>query len=194
MLVETMCRVLDVAPSSPNPRRYVQSKTVGLAFLPDLPVLAEASTRRRGCRRRDAGDGPSASRNTLDPGFGFRRVTWRAQFREAIAYETGGARGRPPYCSRDARPAQAARFGLEYGRVCGGLGIDLTVVRQLVTLHGGRIGVHSAAVGRESEFVVRLPVALRKLDTSIPSQRVGARYNHRAYHPEHGSPARARRR
>ena len=39
----------------------------------------------------------------------------------------------------------------------GGLGIGLTLVRSLVTLHGGRVEAHSDGPGRGSTFVVRLP-------------------------------------
>jgi CheY-like chemotaxis protein len=44
-------------------------------------------------------------------------------------------------------------------RAQGGLGIGLTLARNLVQLHGGRIEVHSEGPGRGSEFVVRLPLA-----------------------------------
>jgi signal transduction histidine kinase/CheY-like chemotaxis protein len=39
----------------------------------------------------------------------------------------------------------------------GGLGIGLTLVRQLVELHNGRVSAHSEGPGKGSEFIVRLP-------------------------------------
>jgi two-component system CheB/CheR fusion protein len=39
----------------------------------------------------------------------------------------------------------------------GGLGIGLTIVHQLVRLHGGRVEARSDGPGRGSEFIVRLP-------------------------------------
>jgi signal transduction histidine kinase len=40
----------------------------------------------------------------------------------------------------------------------GGLGIGLTIVHNLVALHGGRVTAHSEGPGTGSEFVVRLPI------------------------------------
>jgi signal transduction histidine kinase/ActR/RegA family two-component response regulator len=40
----------------------------------------------------------------------------------------------------------------------GGLGIGLTLVRTLIELHGGRVTVHSAGIGKGSEFAVHLPL------------------------------------
>jgi two-component system CheB/CheR fusion protein len=41
----------------------------------------------------------------------------------------------------------------------GGLGVGLTLVRALVTMHGGTVSAHSDGESKGSEFVVRLPVA-----------------------------------
>jgi signal transduction histidine kinase len=49
-------------------------------------------------------------------------------------------------------------------RRVGGLGIGLTIVSQLVTLHGGTISAHSEGEGKGSRFEVRLPVRSPQVD------------------------------
>ena len=51
----------------------------------------------------------------------------------------------------------------------GGLGLGLTLVQRLVTLHGGTVTAHSDGVGKGSEFVVRLPIA-RDLAPAVEQQ------------------------
>jgi signal transduction histidine kinase/ActR/RegA family two-component response regulator len=45
-------------------------------------------------------------------------------------------------------------------RAEGGLGLGLTLVRQLTELHGGSVGVTSDGQGRGTEFTVRLPLSV----------------------------------
>jgi PAS domain S-box-containing protein len=51
------------------------------------------------------------------------------------------------------------QLGRQHSQVRGGLGIGLTLARQLVRLHGGTLEARSEGQGRGSEFVVRLPMA-----------------------------------
>ncbi len=57
-------------------------------------------------------------------------------------------------------------------RAHGGLGIGLTLVRQLVELHGGSVEASSLGAGQGSEFTVRIPASVGALD---PLQVSGSR-------------------
>jgi PAS domain S-box-containing protein len=61
------------------------------------------------------------------------------------------------------------------GRAQGGLGIGLTLVRSLVEMHGGSVGVHSDGIGKGSEFVLRLPLLTDPLPTGIRKPPTTAR-------------------
>ncbi len=50
------------------------------------------------------------------------------------------------------------------GRPQGGLGIGLALVRQLVEMHGGTVTASSEGPGRGSEFVIRLPLSVERMD------------------------------
>jgi signal transduction histidine kinase/ActR/RegA family two-component response regulator len=54
-------------------------------------------------------------------------------------------------------------------RAGGGLGIGLTLVRQLVGMHGGSVEARSAGPGEGSEFVVRLPRAPAGIVPVVPA-------------------------
>jgi CheY-like chemotaxis protein len=57
----------------------------------------------------------------------------------------------------------------------GGLGIGLTLVRNLVQLHGGTVEAHSAGRNRGSEFAVRLPLMKNPPDHLEPISDAPAR-------------------
>jgi signal transduction histidine kinase len=58
-----------------------------------------------------------------------------------------------------------------YSRAQGGLGIGLTLVSSLVSLHGGTVEARSEGLGRGSEFVVRLPLLAERLELDASDLR-----------------------
>jgi len=51
-------------------------------------------------------------------------------------------------------------------RAQGGLGIGLTLVRQLATMHGGVVEAESRGIGQGSTFIVRLPLSSQPAPTT----------------------------
>ena len=61
---------------------------------------------------------------------------------------------------REMLDAIFAPFVREPGRGADGLGIGLTLARNLLTLHGGSIAAHSEGPGHGSTFTIELPLLL----------------------------------
>jgi CheY-like chemotaxis protein len=55
-------------------------------------------------------------------------------------------------------------------RAQGGLGIGLTLVRELVRMHGGRVDAYSAGAGQGATFIVWLPIAAAAPEQAPTSQ------------------------
>jgi signal transduction histidine kinase/ActR/RegA family two-component response regulator len=53
-------------------------------------------------------------------------------------------------------------------RHSGGLGLGLTLIREIVGLHGGHVSAHSAGVGHGAQFLVRLPTRKPWKSTEAP--------------------------
>ena len=84
------------------------------------------------------------------------RVT-RQGDRAVLAVSDTGIGMDPATCARVFDLFVQGKQGIDRSR--GGLGLGLTVVRQLVELHGGQVEAVSAGEGRGSTFTVTLPVA-----------------------------------
>jgi PAS domain S-box-containing protein len=92
-----------------------------------------------------------------DPGGQVEMVVTRQEADAVIRIRDDGVGISPDLLPRVFDLFAQADTSLDRGG--GGLGIGLTLVKRVVTLHGGSVEVHSEGPGRGSEFVVRLPAA-----------------------------------
>jgi PAS domain S-box-containing protein len=65
-----------------------------------------------------------------------------------------------------------------YTRTHGGLGLGLSIVRQLVELHGGTVHAESAGLGQGATFVVQLPVMVARWQAEQSQRRHPASGGH----------------
>jgi signal transduction histidine kinase len=97
-------------------------------------------------------------------------VSLRTQGNEAVIAVSDNGLGIPP--EMQARVFQLfAQVDNHLDRAKGGLGIGLALVRQLVAMHDGTVGVESAGICKGSVFTVRVPLAVPALQAqSEPEQ------------------------
>jgi CheY-like chemotaxis protein len=92
-----------------------------------------------------------------------------------ISIEDSGIGFEPDAATRLFRPyAQGVDAREGAGRPTGGLGIGLSLVQGIVTLHGGTVEARSAGSGKGAEFVVRLPLAGLERRTKARGPAAGA--------------------
>jgi signal transduction histidine kinase/CheY-like chemotaxis protein len=89
-----------------------------------------------------------------------------------VSVEDNGIGFSPDAASRLFKPYAQITSTKERAR--GGLGIGLSLVQGIVSLHGGKVEAHSAGPGRGAEFVVRLPLAASAGKDREPEQVRGA--------------------
>ena len=102
----------------------------------------------------------------------------RKEGREAVIAVTDSGVGIPPE-HQDSIFEMFNQVGRNMGLAQGGLGIGLSLVRQLVALHGGRVSAASPGVGEGSTFTVRLPLGVQAEgngdDLALPERRTAQR-------------------
>lgn len=88
---------------------------------------------------------------------------------DAVISVTDNGIGIPPE-SLEAVFDMFSQVGRNMPHAQGGLGIGLSLVRQLVGLHGGQVSARSEGVGKGSTFVVRLPLDLSSAQAGTPTE------------------------
>ena len=98
---------------------------------------------------------PNNAAKFMDPGGRIEVACKREHGWAVIRFVDHGRGIRPDAISRLFEPFYQADQGL--ARTEGGLGLGLTLAKQLVELHGGTIEAQSDGLGQGSRFIIRLP-------------------------------------
>ena len=175
--------LLDVARITSGKLRLERAAVESRAGGPRRAGRRAGGGRREGCsasngRTRSAvgtiyGDGGAAAADRVEPALERRQVhadrrpgAPRAPRRsnniaEMIVTDTGVGipRGIPAVRLRAVHARRMPRPDAPYG----GLGLGLSIVRQLVEAHGGSVSVESDGEGRGATFTVRLPMVSRAM-------------------------------
>jgi len=105
-------------------------------------------------------------------------LTVRKEGREALVEVTDSGVGISPEHQHSIFE-MFNQVGRNLGLSQGGLGIGLSLVRQLVALHGGRVSAASPGVGQGSTFTVHLPLGVQQeagdSEPALPERRISQR-------------------
>ncbi|PZV11253.1 MAG: PAS domain S-box protein, partial [Leptolyngbya sp.] len=121
-----------------------------IKFTPENGRVEVRLEREQGIGNREQGIGNDAGTSNLSPSTSYAQITVR---------DTG--KGILP----EFLPHLFEAFRQEDGtttRKFGGLGLGLSIVQQLVALHGGTVMAASDGEGQGATFTVRLPISLRQ--------------------------------
>ena len=166
--VVALAQLVEAATVSTAARRADSEQRLILS-LPDEPLHVDADPRR--VEQVLANLLVNASKYS-DPGTEIR-LEVRSDAEEAVIEVSDHGFGiDPQMIERIFEPfMQAPRR--DGGPLAGGLGIGLTLVRQLAELHGGSAVARSAGLGRGSTFTIRLPLAMEPAPEA-PAQSTAA--------------------
>jgi PAS domain S-box-containing protein len=146
---------------------------------------------------------PSASRTSCDPGR-IQQVVWNLLSNAIKFTPRGGTVGLSLARDKSALQIRVSDNGQGIGpellpyvfdrfrqadsstrRRFSGLGLGLSIAKQIVEMHGGTVEAHSAGQGKGSTFTVRLPIRAVRLDESgqEPSNASGTALAHTSTFP-----------
>ena len=147
-----MCRVIEAALESSGPALDAGAHALHVD-LPDAPVWVLGDPTRLS---QIVGNLlTNAAKYTSDGGA--IRVVLRAEGSDAVVRVSDNGAGIPPEMLEQVFDL-FAQVDRTLDRAQGGVGIGLSLVRELISLHGGSVSAESPGLGQGSTFTIRLPV------------------------------------